>query len=204
MFNMTRDEVEKHYRQILAGGRDYEKARANADQAAQDAALAAINAAVDQLWPKADTAAGKKGRVPRPPIEIPPGTFLLTAPLIVWTHNWFMGAGQIIEDVEVDVKVPQGRPAFVLRAVRNNNSAMANGQVLRDVRANGPVVFINDANDYNDLFDPTRLKRGIGKGKDTDWDQNSAATRYRRPMAGYTPSCSTSAASARRSTDTHC
>jgi len=406
MFNMTRDQVEQHYQQILAGGRDCEKARANADQSAQDAALGAINAAVDQLWPKADAAAGKKGRVPRPPIEIPPGTFLLTKPLIVWTNGWLMGAGpdqtiikaagnfpaikqvacstignftvegghtglaitgvdhgsplppplksyiaganyynitfrnqsfaglhlgtddptvmggaefdqnkfvelrfyntgdygiynnahmldkwlflhghfegqkkagiaikfnavikggiydctfrniggpgidlmggspdialrpaivtvdqcgfeecgsaeapavdqgycslasfthsrirtraktvktgyigagQIIENVEVDVKVAPGRPAFMLRAVRNNRSAQANGQVLRDVRASGPIAFINDANDHNDIFEPTRLKRGIGKGKDIDWDHNSAVTRYPPPNGWLHP-----------------
>jgi hypothetical protein len=93
MFGLTRDEVEKRYQRILACGEEFEKARARADRAAEDAALAKVHAAVDLLWPKVETAAGRKGRVPRPPIEVPPGTFLLTRPLLVWTNGFFVGSG---------------------------------------------------------------------------------------------------------------
>jgi hypothetical protein len=411
MFGMTRDEVDKHYQEILACGQDYEKARAKADEAAEKVALAGIHAAVDQIWPKTDAPAGKRGRTPRPPIEVPPGTFLLTKPLIVWTNGFFMGAGpdrtilratgdfpvikqvacttignftvegghtglaitgadhssklpaplksyiaaanyynitfrnqtfaglhlgnedttvmggaefdqnkfvdlrfhntgdygiynnsgmvdkflilhghfegqkkagmafrfnflckagiygctfrniggpgidlmtgcpqvtdkdfvlrpsiiavdqcefdecgsearaaldqgynsltsfthsrittrsktikagyvgaaQIIEDIDINVKVPGNVPAMVLRAVRNNTDARANGQVLRDVRASGPVAFINDTNEHNEVYEPSRTKRGFGKGRDIDWDRNPAVHQYPPPNGWVHP-----------------
>jgi hypothetical protein len=75
----------------------------------------------------------------------------------------------------VNVKVPEGAPAVTLCAVRNGNTARASGHTLRDIRANGPVAFVNDADAYNDFFEPTRVKRGLGKGKDIEWDSNPAA-----------------------------
>ena len=407
MFDMTRDQVEKHYQDALAAGREYERALAEGNPAARDAALAKAHAAADQLWPKA----GRKGRTPRPPIEVPPGTFLLTRPLIVWTNGFFMGAGpdrtilkaegdfpvikqvacttignftveggrtglaitgvdhnsrlpaplksyiaagnyynitfrnqsfaglhlgneditvmggaefdqnkfvdlrfhntgdygiynnsgmvdkflilhgdfqgqkkagmafrfnflckmgvfgctfrnidgpgidlmtgcpqvtdkdfvlrpsiiavdqcefdecgsearaaldqgyssltsfthsrittrgktiktgyigaaQIIEDIDIDVKVPDDAPAVVLRAVRNNTDARANGQVLRDVRAGGPVVFTNDANDHNEVFEASRIKRGFGKGRNIDWDRNPAVHQFPPPNGWVHP-----------------
>ena len=411
MFGMTRHQVEKHYQDALAAGREYEQALANGDPGARDAALAKIQAAADRLWPKADAATARKGRAPRPPVEVPPGTFLLTRPLIVWTNGFFMGAGpdrtilkaagdfpvikqvacttignftvegghtglaitgvdhnsklpaplksyiaagnyynitfrnqrfaglhlgndditvmggaefdqnkfvdlrfhntgdygiynnsgmvdkflilhcdfngqkkagmafrfnflckagiygcrfqdidgpgidmmtgcpqvtdkdfslrpsiiavdqcefdecgsearaavdqgynsltsfthsrittrgktiktgyigaaQIIEDIDVDVKVPGDAPAVVLRAVRNNTDARANGQVLRDVRAGGPLAFVNDANDHNEAFEPSRITRGFGKGRDIDWDRNPAVHRYPPPNGWVHP-----------------
>ena len=407
MFDMTREQVDVHYRRILAEGQKYQAARAKADQAAMDTALKAIQAEIDQLCPFAPAdARGRRRRIQRPPIEVPAGTFRLTRPLLVWTNGWFMGAGpdrtviqaagdftvikqiaggtignftveggrtglavtgvdhgsrlppplksyiagsnyynitfrnqsfaglhlgnddptvmggaefdqnkfvdlrfyhtgeygiynnahmldkwlclhghfegqkkagiavkfncvikggiygctfkdidgpgidilsgspaialrpaivtvdqcefdecgsrdapavdlgynalamfthsrittrtkqiktgwigapQIVEDIDVDVKLPAGHPGVILRAVRNNSAARANGQVLRDVRANGPVAFINDANDHNEVFEPTRVKRGIGKGKDINWDNNSAAYRYPPPNGWVHP-----------------
>jgi hypothetical protein len=73
--------------------------------------------------------------------------------------------------------VPDGAPAMMLRAVRNGNTARANGHTLRDVRATGPVAFVNDANAYNGFFEPTRVKRGIGQGKDIQWDANDAVAK---------------------------
>ena len=85
------------------------------------------------------------------------------------------------------MKAPGDRPALILRAVRNNSEARANGQVLRDVRANGPVAFINDANDDNDMFEPSRVKRGFGKGMDINWDNNSAVHKYPPPNGWVHP-----------------
>jgi hypothetical protein len=407
MFGMTRDEVEKHYRQIVALGAQFEKAHAAGDKPAADAALKGINEAIDKLWPQSEKPGAKtKGRAERPKIDIPPGTFLVTRPILVWTNGWFVGAGpertvikaagdftlikhikvgtignftlegghtglavtgadhgsplpaplksyiaggnyynitfrnqsfaglhlgcddpevmggaefdqnrfvdlkfyhtgdygiynnahmldkwlclhghfegqrkagiaikfncvikggiygctfrniqgpgldilsgspelalrpsivtvdqcefvecgsaqapavdlgynsltmfthsrvrtsekqimagcigapQIMQDVEIAVNVPGGRPALILRAVRNTSEAQANGQVLRDVTASGPLAFIYDANDHNAIFEPTRVKRGIGKGKDINWDRNSALHRYPPPNGWLHP-----------------
>jgi len=86
-----------------------------------------------------------------------------------------LAAAQIYEDLDVNVKGPEGAPAMMLRAVRNGNTTRANGHTLRDIRASGPVAFVNDANAHNDFFEPTRVKRGLGKGKDIEWDANPAA-----------------------------
>ena len=47
--------------------------------------------------------------------------------------------------------------------------------------------FLNDANDHNDFFEPTRIKRGIGKGKAINWDNNPAAHRYPPPNGWVHP-----------------
>jgi hypothetical protein len=99
----------------------------------------------------------------------------------------YIGAAQIFEDVAIDVKVPGDRPAVILRAVRNNTEARANGQVLRDVRANGPLAFVNDANDYNELYESSRIRRGFGRGKDINWDQNSAVYKHPPPNGWVHP-----------------
>jgi hypothetical protein len=94
MFSMTRDEVETHYRQIFDAGAEWEAARARKDPDGQRAAMAKLNAAVDKLWPLEPAPnAGKGRRAARPRIEIPPGTFLVTRPILVWTNGWFVGAG---------------------------------------------------------------------------------------------------------------
>ena len=98
-----------------------------------------------------------------------------------------IGAAQIYEDLAIDVRVPDGAPAMMLRAVRNGNTARANGHTLRDVRATGPVAFVNDANAHNDFFEPTRVKRGIGQGKDTQWDANDAVTKSPPPNGWIHP-----------------
>jgi hypothetical protein len=62
---------------------------------------------------------------------------------------------------------------MILRAARNASTARANGHVLRNVTANGPVDFINDANSHSELFRKT-LQRA-GKPLDVNWDTNPAA-----------------------------
>ena len=94
---------------------------------------------------------------------------------------------RVYEDLDIEVRVPAGAAALTLRAVRNGSTARANGHTLRDVRADGPVAFINDANDHNEQFEPTRLKRGIGKGKDIDWDTNDAVHRFGPPNGWVHP-----------------
>jgi len=98
-----------------------------------------------------------------------------------------VGAAQIYEDLAVDVNVPAGRAAMLLRAVRNGTTARANGHTLRDVRASGPLAFLNDANAHNAFFEPTRIRRGIGAGKDIDWDRNPAVHRFPPPNGWVHP-----------------
>jgi hypothetical protein len=98
-----------------------------------------------------------------------------------------IGAAQIYEDLDVDVRVHEGGAALTLRAARNGGTARANGHVLRDVRAGGPLAFVNDANAHNDLFEPTRVKRGIGQGKDINWDTNEAVHRLPPPNGWVHP-----------------
>lgn len=94
----------------------------------------------------------------------------------------YQGSAQIYEDVLVDVKLPENAPAMKLRAVRNNNVARANGHTLRGVQSNGPVVFINDANAYNERFAKTMKTKGYDH--ELDWDANSAAHEY-APKNGW-------------------
>ncbi len=98
-----------------------------------------------------------------------------------------IGSPQIVEDMAVDVRTAGGGPAVTLRAVRNAATARANGHCLRDVTANGPVAFVNDANEHNELFEPTRIRRGIGEGKDIDWDTNTAVTTWPPPNGWVHP-----------------
>ncbi len=86
-----------------------------------------------------------------------------------------VGGAQHYEDVEIDVKLAAGGKALLLRGVRQGATARANGHILMGVKANGPLGFVNDANAYNALYEPSRIKRKIGKGKDIDWDVNPAA-----------------------------
>ena len=98
-----------------------------------------------------------------------------------------IGAAHIYEDLQIDVDAPPGRAAMVLRAVRNGTTARANGHTLRDVRANAPLAFRNDANAHNAFFEPTRRKRGLGAGKAINWDNNPAAGRYPPPNGWVHP-----------------
>jgi hypothetical protein len=85
----------------------------------------------------------------------------------------YRGGAAIYEDDVINVKTKDGDPAIVLRAARMNQTARPNGHTLRNVRANGPVAFLNDANAYNDVFKKTCLARGIDPN--LDWDINPAA-----------------------------
>jgi len=85
----------------------------------------------------------------------------------------YMGSAQIVEALNVDVKTAGGEPAVWLRAVRNGNVAMANGHVLRGVTANGPVGFVNDANDFNAYYTKTLEKLGRPDAE-LNWDANPA------------------------------
>jgi hypothetical protein len=85
----------------------------------------------------------------------------------------YIGAAQIYEDVTVDVNRAKDGPALILRAARNASTARTNGHVLRNVTANGPVDFINDANSHNELF--RRTLQRAGKPLDVNWDTNPAA-----------------------------
>jgi hypothetical protein len=96
----------------------------------------------------------------------------------------YIGSAQHYEDVEIDVNLADGSPAMVLRAVRNGATARVNGHILRNVRANGPVSFINDANDQNDLFRRTMVER-LKRAPELNWDVNPAAHEL-APANGWT------------------
>jgi hypothetical protein len=85
----------------------------------------------------------------------------------------FRGGAAVYEDVAIDVKVKEGRPVMLLRGARQNQTGRPNGHMLRNVKANGPVGFVNDANAYNALFRKTCARRGV-KGE-LNWDCNPAA-----------------------------
>jgi hypothetical protein len=91
----------------------------------------------------------------------------------------YMGSAQHYEDVDIDVQVLPGEPAMVLRAVRQVKTANTNGHILRGVRANGPVAFINDANAYDEMYRKALARYGkapdAGKPVRIEWDSNPAA-----------------------------
>jgi hypothetical protein len=95
----------------------------------------------------------------------------------------YMGGPQIVEDVTVDVRTVGGGPAVVLRGVRQNQTARANGHMLRGVRSTGGLAFVNDANAYNDFF--LKACRARGYKTDLNWDCNPAAHEL-KPAGGWT------------------
>ncbi len=76
----------------------------------------------------------------------------------------YTGAAQQVQDVTVDVALadPAGAPV-VLRGVRNVQTARANGHILMNVHANGPVAWINDANSQNEMYRKTLQRYQEGK-----------------------------------------
>lgn len=75
----------------------------------------------------------------------------------------YIGAAQQVQDVTVDVALADAAgPAVVLRAVRNGQTARANGHILKNVTANGPVAWINDANAYNEMYRKTLQRHQAG------------------------------------------
>ena len=87
----------------------------------------------------------------------------------------FMGAPQHMEDVRVDVRTADEQPAVVLRAVRHGMTARANGHILRDIQASGPVAWTNDANSGNSLYSRTLEIYGKDPSVPLKWDSNPAA-----------------------------
>ena len=73
----------------------------------------------------------------------------------------------------IDVKTAADAPVILLRATRHNQTSRPNGHMLRGVRTNGPIGFINDANAYNDLYAKTLRARGMDVA--LKWDVNPAA-----------------------------
>jgi len=97
----------------------------------------------------------------------------------------FIGGAQHYEDVAIDVNVADGAPAMILRAVRQGQTARANGHILRRVTTNGPLAFINDANAHNDIYKKTMALKG--KDANINWDSNSAAHDLAPPNGWFHP-----------------
>ena len=103
-----------------------------------------------------------------------------------------VGAAQQYEDVRIDVNLVGGGSALLLRAVRNGQTARANGHILRDVTANGPVNWINDVNAHNAGYRKTLEKYQALKLKadgtvDLNWDTNAAAHELAPPNGWVHP-----------------
>jgi hypothetical protein len=119
------------------------------------------------------------GSATQPPVEM--GITELSA----FTHNrittkkksiagGFAGSPQIFEDCTIDVTLAEGAPGVKLRAVRLESVVRANGHVIRNVKANGPLVFINDANSQTEHFAKTiAMLTAQGKPHVTKWDTNT-------------------------------
>ncbi|MFP4055432.1 MAG: right-handed parallel beta-helix repeat-containing protein [Candidatus Brocadiia bacterium] len=100
-------------------------------------------------------------------------------------HGGYVGGAQHYEDVTVRARLVDGAPAMAFRAVRQGQTARANGHILRNVRCPGPVAFINDANAHNDVFEKTMAK--AGKSAQVDWDTNAAAHELAPPNGWVHP-----------------
>ena len=88
----------------------------------------------------------------------------------------FAGSPQIFEDCKIDVSLKPGAPAVKLRAVLLDSVARANGHVVRNVTASGPLVFVNDANAQTEHFAKTVAKlTAEGKPHVEKWDTNPMA-----------------------------
>ena len=84
----------------------------------------------------------------------------------------YKGSPQVCQDLAVNVKVEAGKPAMLLRAARNVQTARANGHVYKNVTCNGSYAFVNDSNAYNDFFAATRKAKN--KPEPLNWDVNPA------------------------------
>ena len=88
----------------------------------------------------------------------------------------YAGSPQIFEDCTIDVNLVAGAPAVKLRAVRTESVVRANGHVVRNVKANGPLVFVNDAESQGAHFAKTvAMLTAHGKPHVEKWDTNSMA-----------------------------
>jgi hypothetical protein len=97
----------------------------------------------------------------------------------------YRGGAAIYEDVTIDVKTKDLEPVMVLRGVRQNQGGRPNGHMLRNLKANGAVGFVNDANSYNDFFRKTCLDQGIDPN--LNWDCNPAAHELAPPNGWVHP-----------------
>ncbi len=97
----------------------------------------------------------------------------------------YAGSPQICEDNSIDVKLADGAPAMKLRGVRTISVSRSNGHVLRDITANGPVVFVNDAEQHGDLFAKSeKWLRDHNRPVVAKWDTNPMA-RELAPKNGW-------------------
>jgi hypothetical protein len=97
----------------------------------------------------------------------------------------YAGSPQIFEDCEIDVSLAANAPGVKLRAVRLESVVRANGHVVRNVKANGPLVFVNDANTQQEHFAKTiALLTARGKPHVTRWDTNTMTTTH-APQNGW-------------------
>ncbi len=88
----------------------------------------------------------------------------------------FAGSPQIFEDCTIDVNLAPGAPAVKLRGVRTESVVRANGHVVRNVKANGPLVFVNDADSQGAHFAKTiAMLTAQGKPHVEKWDTNPMA-----------------------------
>lgn len=104
----------------------------------------------------------------------------------------YIGSAQQVQDVAVDVALVDGAPAVTLRSVRNSQTARANGHILMNVKANGPLAFINDSNAHNDLYRKTFEQRDSKRVKpdgavDLNWDANASAHELAPPNGWVHP-----------------
>ncbi len=85
----------------------------------------------------------------------------------------YAGSPQIFEDCTIDVSLVANAPAVKLRGVRTESVVRANGHVIRKVQANGPLVFVNDANSQTEHFAKTVTRlTAQGKPHVDNWDTN--------------------------------
>lgn len=105
----------------------------------------------------------------------------------------YIGSAQQVENVTVDVALADpAAPAVVLRAVRNGQTARANGHILMNVTASGPVAWINDANSQNEMYRKTLQRYQPEKARndgtlDLNWDTNPAAHELAPPNGWVHP-----------------
>jgi hypothetical protein len=111
MFGMTRDQVEEQLQATYKADADFREARTRKDEAAMKASKDRIAAAMDRLHPPdpADKRNPPKSRIRRPRLEIPPGTFLVTRPVVCGvsgvTEIWGAGPAATVLKASGDFKV---------------------------------------------------------------------------------------------------
>jgi len=88
----------------------------------------------------------------------------------------YAGSPQICQNNVVDVNLLPGAPALKLRAVRTISVSRSNGHVLSNVKANGTLVFVNDAEQHGELFKKTAAwLKAHGRQVIERWDTNPMA-----------------------------